>query len=469
MPPCRVAHPAAQPVRRLLVQPLDAGRSTLQCLTTTGFHQPGPLNVVDCGPRRVAEDESVAQDEPAAEEERLGLRTRGLVQEPGAMSDWTSVLEQVHDAPQMFVLSVTGGGTGAIGRLLRVPGASRTLLEARVPYAAAALADWLGRPPEQACSRRTGLLLAAAAWQRALQLLQREPERQHAVPVGLGCTASLASDRPKRGDHRCWVATHDARHTRCYHLTLTKGARTRAEEEDVVEQLVLAAVAEACGLTGVPQLPLLEGERVVVEQRRAERPLVDLAEGRRPVVWRLPDGSFQNDLQPRPVGLLCGSFDPLHEGHRLLRRAAEQQLGGPVAYELTLFNADKPPLDYLTLDERCRPLDAPAALTRAATFVEKSVVFPGVTFVVGFDTAVRVLEPRFYQDSERQMLAALEQLAARGCRFLVAGRLTDGRFCTLADLPVPARLRQLFVELPESVFRADVSSTELRRRSAKQD
>jgi len=140
-------------------------------------------------------------------------------------------------------------------------------------------------------------------------------------------------------------------------------------------------------------------------------------------------------------------------------------LEGPVVYELSLFNADKPPLDYITVEERCRQFqDAPVALTAAGTFADKARLFPNSTFVVGFDTARRLLEPRFYGDSDARMQAALDQLRQQGCRFLVAGRCIDGVFHTIKDLAVPPRWRGLFLELPESAFREDVSSTELRRR-----
>ena len=51
------------------------------------------------------------------------------------------------------------------------------------------------------------------------------------------------------------------------------------------------------------------------------------------------------------------------------------------------------------------------------TFAEKAQLFPGVVFVVGVDTAERIVQPRFYGDSEERMLQALEQIRQSGCRF----------------------------------------------------
>jgi hypothetical protein len=61
------------------------------------------------------------------------------------------------------------------------------------------------------------------------------------------------------------------------------------------------------------------------------------------------------------------------------------------------------------------------------------------------------------------MHAALEELRELGTRFLVAGRVHEGRFLNLADAQVPGAFADLFDAIPERLFRADVSSTELRR------
>ena len=66
-----------------------------------------------------------------------------------------------------MVIAVTGGGSGAISSLLEVPGASASVLEAIVPYAATALADWLGGTPDHYCSERTARAMAMAAFERA--------------------------------------------------------------------------------------------------------------------------------------------------------------------------------------------------------------------------------------------------------------------------------------------------------------
>ena len=84
-----------------------------------------------------------------------------------------------------------------------------------------------------------------------------------------------------------------------------------------------------------------------------------------------------------------------------------------------------------------------------------------MTFVVGVDTAVRIVEHRFY-GHEQAMLRSLEELRQLECRFLVAARSLQGELLRLRDVAVPARFEELFIELPESRFRLDISSSSLR-------
>jgi hypothetical protein len=60
------------------------------------------------------------------------------------------------------------------------------------------------------------------------------------------------------------------------------------------------------------------------------------------------------------------------------------------------------------------------------------------------------------------MLMALYETRRSGCAFLVAGRERDGTFRTLNDVPVPREFAEMFSSIPESNFRSEVSSTELR-------
>jgi len=144
---------------------------------------------------------------------------------------------------------------------------------------------------------------------------------------------------------------------------------------------------------------------------------------------------------------------------------AEELLGRPVEFELTILNPDKPPIDYSEIKRRLDQFDSNRRiwLTRAPTFVEKARLLPGTTFVVGTDTLRRIADPRYYGNDPAACRAALLKIAARGCRFLVFGRNMGLGYIGLQQLDLPDPLRSMCQAVGEDVFREDVSSTEIRR------
>jgi hypothetical protein len=370
------------------------------------------------------------------------------------------LIEAIHAAPYRCVLAVTGGGTGAAAMLLAVPGGSRTILEVIVPYHEQSLLEFLGHRPESFCSEETSLAMAKRAQARATWLTPG------GAVVGLGCTASLVSDRPKRGDHRFHVATHSELGGVRASLTLVKDARDRETEETIVDAVVLNALAAAVGVTERVELPILPGENLQWQTVVSDQHLAQLLRGNLASVAVTKDGQFRTDAG-RPAALVAGSFNPVHAGHWQLTEAAAQRTGGSVAFELSVLNVDKPPLAAEEIRRRFAQFAGRAEiwLTRAPTFAEKAALFPGAVFVVGVDTAMRLVEPRYYGNSEQAMTAALEGIRKRGCRFLVAGRVDDsGQFVELHRLAIPDRYLDLFVPIPASECRIDVSSTILRAR-----
>lgn len=67
--------------------------------------------------------------------------------------------------------------------------------------------------------------------------------------MGVGCTCTLQTTTPHRGDHRCFVSVWSPLLRRQYSLTLSKGTRTREEEDTIVSYLVLLSMAEAAALS----------------------------------------------------------------------------------------------------------------------------------------------------------------------------------------------------------------------------
>lgn len=396
----------------------------------------------------------------------------------------------MHARPIGWALAVTGGGSQAIADLLAVPGASASILEALVPYADRAVDRLLGARPERYCCDAAARALAMAAFMRAQSLVDHEPaaavERPDPSTVrptaGVGATASLASLRPKRGPHRLHVAVQTLDATETLAVEFAKGARSRRAEERLAADLILDLMARCADVDPRPPLDLRPDEPVA-RRRTAARPAWRrLLSGASRVERAAPDAPTHDeqahDEPPhdeqagvegrRGRAIMPGAYNPRHAGHRQMQAAAAERLGRPVELEISLWNVDKPPLDYQEIERRVaqfEPLET-VWLTRAPTFLEKARLFPEAWFVVGADTAVRIGLPKYYGDDVRRRDAALDELTASGCRFLVFGRQSENRFLTLDELDLPPALRALCEGVSEREFRIDLSSTELRRQAA---
>ncbi|MBI4219911.1 MAG: hypothetical protein HY682_07210 [Chloroflexi bacterium] len=257
---------------------------------------------------------------------------------------------------------------------------------------------------------------------------------------------------------------------------MSKGARDRTGEETVVSRLLLNAVAAGCGLGDRVALKLRGDERLEQSESPVRDDLMRLTAREVAAVTIEPDGSMSPGA-PERHAILAGSFNPLHEGHLKLAETAREMLCRPVAFEISMSNVEKADLEIAVLHARLAQFRgrAKVIVTRAATFVEKTRLMRGTAFVVGFDTAARLFDERFYPpydarlDPDRTGTAvgiAMTEMLCCGASFLVAGRAMDDRFYTLADIEIAPAFRGMFTAIPAARFRTDLSSTAIRAGSA---
>jgi hypothetical protein len=367
------------------------------------------------------------------------------------------IIRHIHDGSLRATLILAGGGSRAVPWLLATPGASRTILEVRIPYAAEALEDVLACSTEQAVSERTGRALAGTAFHRAAQLAGR-----HVGIVGVGCTAALATDRVRKGSERAWICVRTLEEMRVVAVSFQPGRANRDAQEEALARVVINELAECAGAADRLQVDWKQVGAFSRMVTPAGDDVQALLSGQIDCVMVSRDGR-QVAGGDVPNAFLAGSFDPIHLGHSRLVQAAGDRLGREVCLELSVVNADKPGLSYDQTQQRLARIQGRHAvvLTRAATFVEKATRFPGRWFVVGYDTVIRVLDDDYYGGRDG-LLAALRHIRERGCRFLVGGRLTDAAFHVGDALAIPDEFQELFDFLPEEEFRVDVSSTEIR-------
>ena len=354
----------------------------------------------------------------------------------------------IHHAARPTVIEYAGAGSQALWWLHSVAGSSRTILEATDRYSRDSMVDLLGQQPAQFVSQATAVAMAHAGYRRAMDL------SNNAAVVALSCTATIATDRVKLGDHGCWVTTRDQHQIISYGLTLSKGARDRSGEEAVISTLLIQALACAVGVIPAVTLDLRPDERFDVITTPCHDVLGDLLHGDTPIVEYQ---SATNDFSSKNISnatILSGSFNPVHTGHRELLATAVR---------MSVLNADNPPWPSSVISQRASLFTASPALilTRAPRFIDKAALMPGSTFVLGYDTVVRLLNPKYYPDGD--VSGSLAQIAQHDCRFIVAGRITDdGVFHSFDAQVVPSAWRHLFTAIDEKTFRNDLSSTAIR-------
>ena len=371
----------------------------------------------------------------------------------------TSLVQRIHDSDTQAVVSVAGAGTAAISWLLGVAGASRTVLEITVPYASSALTEFVGHEPAQFVSEETAKSMARSAYKRALHL------RDGSQPVvGIACTATITTDRAKRGEHRCHIAAWSGSGVTTYNLTFVKGLRDRAGEDEIASLLVLRALCEAAGLHFDIDLRLDAAESIEIGGTQYADAIAALMAGHIEHAVVHPDGSQRAD-EPVVGCIMSGAFNPFHAGHEGMANAAAAMLGKLGIYELSVVNVDKPQLEEVEVRRRVAQFAGKAsiAICWSPLYYKKARLLPGCTFIIGADTAVRLFDKKYYGGSETDMLLAMRQMQRHGCDFLVAGRIDGDKFRTLDDVIIPDDFKDMFAAIPESAFRSDISSTQIRR------
>lgn len=325
--------------------------------------------------------------------------------------DKYSLAALINKTSTRAVIIATGGGTGIFPLLLERGGGSSTLLSGMIPYAQEETIGIMAGKPDKFVSEQTARSLAMAAYMKALKL------RTEDYPVvGLACTASLqtipASEEREGRKHSIFVAMQTATKTVAVTFEIeqykppkidhgfsgymdTTGIFYRQVEEEQCVLALLNLLAEGCDLECEPATSEANLKFTVTRKEREDEVFGKLlAKSLSKVVY--PGKGGEN-----PKIIFPGSFNPVHKAHLEMVdiiRNKENLRDKTIGFEISMFNVDKPPVDFISLRERVEQFEAlgeTVIITNAPTFIEKSNMFPHKSFIVGYDTAVRILDPRY--------------------------------------------------------------------------
>lgn len=352
----------------------------------------------------------------------------------------------------------TGAGAGLQERLWEVPGSSSYLGGASFPYAPEEQEELLGFMPEHFCSEENSIDLASAAYMKAYKFGGKKP-------VGIGLTASVASEKLHRGDHRIFVTVITDDKVLTYQETLDKGVGSHKRFLD----------GKACGSAGF--CLLLDSLELNLAEKSAEWLLPVHKENSKLALERffmrpffMSNGKRLNTISKDDrYALMSGAYNPPHEGHFGIAKAVMDEYNYRTVFEVTATPPHKDSLTIQTLLQRAKLLKGHDTLfTKELPFyLDKAKAFPGKPLVMGADAMVRMLDPKWGLDIY-EMLNAFYDLDTK---LFICSREVDGVMTSCEDIltnikannpfKVWASARTVMMPLDGEW---NISSTELRKK-----
>lgn len=361
-------------------------------------------------------------------------------------------LEQLKALGISLHVIATGGGARLQDKLWSQPGCSAYLSGASFPYSPAEQEELLGFMPDSFCSENAAIDLASAAYMKSYQWNSKKP-------VGVGLTASVASQSVHRGDHRVHVCVMtDERVISSSHvLDKAVGIEARQIDGNFCDWQAFETLKKA--LLSNNNLPFKDTSRIARE-RFFLRPFFQAGNKR---LASLPKVNAHYEFGH--FALMSGAFNPPHEAHFGIADIVANRYGKQVAFEITAEPPHKEALTVQQLLQRAKLLQGHNRVftQHCPLYLDKAKAFPGMPIVMGVDATMRMLDPKWGVDVD-ELLKGFEALRTK---FYISSRLINGQMLTKDDVveSMPVHQGNIFHYLSYPISSEwNVSSSEIRER-----
>lgn len=424
------------------------------------------------------------------------------------ITDINSFVDAIHDTNKKnrnrIISTITGGAFSSVNYLMSRPGASNSILQLNCPYAQEATVKFIEEPTESFASLKAANELSITSLKQCRDLLHDDIQKY--TFIGVGVTAALATNRWLKGEHRLHIVITTDINRFTFSLNLYKGYppdpetpeklfRTRDEEDKLCGKLVIFAIAYVCKIIPLTFFDTLIQENFLnimdkydFDNEVFNNPIIRLLHSKIPEISDLRhevinsiliiDGKYIINPVLKNIVILPGSFNPIHDGHISMLQNACALNHTDGIFEMCVVNVDKPLLSFDDIIARIDIFNSrPVVLTNAPLFSDKDKLFPGVSYAIGVDTAIRLMNPKYTYGDEDLMFGNILKMTFNNTKFYIGSRLfgsarvskdfplqlKDNELLRLSDimLYIPNILRKYFIEINDHK-NAHLSSSALR-------
>lgn len=369
----------------------------------------------------------------------------------------------------LFVVA-TGAGSSVAHHLWKTSGASKYLVGSAFPYASHELHAFLGfQPTMPHASEPTAIAMATEAYVRAKTAryiiprgarAEAMPEsRTHRHAIGLAITASVASEKAHRSDHRIHVAVvcdipDSDSYVRSIILEKGVGQKFRDQDEDLARYFALDMLQVVFGLAPVSIIHNPKWKGCSAEVHTSIGPALRAGIMDRPY---FASGARGDVGDSQGYVFFPGSFNPLHEGHKTMAKVVAERYHLKPIYTVCTTHVHKPPLSDIEILQRAAmfraegipfsrfPKDTHSRFLFTENdqlFVDKMTARPRASWIMGADTLTNLLDPK-WGPSTKEVIRRIQDTGSALHVFPCKDK--DGVFLTIYKI-----CEKFNIELPSS-------------------